>query len=149
MAAAAAAVGAANPSNIELRKRTIEAAMDNASGFETPAPGTGLAAGQLYRVLPERETTLQPSAMVGSTRVYDVTGVTGAPRGEEVCLRFCCDKTFLTFCLVKLDDLCKVEVLCCNYFPVSSFFEFSAFKKSLNLVLKVIISWMVWAHVYL
>ncbi|KAL5970398.1 Splicing factor 3B subunit 2 [Taenia solium] len=83
VAAAAAAVGAANPSNIELRKRTIEAAMDNASGFETPAPGTGLAAGQLYRVLPERETTLQPSAMLGSTRVYDVTGVTGAPRGEE------------------------------------------------------------------
>ncbi|EUB61189.1 Splicing factor 3B subunit 2 [Echinococcus granulosus] len=80
---AAAAVGAANPSNIELRKRTIEAAMDNADGFETPAPGTGLAAGQLYRVLPERETALQPSAMLGSTRVYDVTGVTGAPRGEE------------------------------------------------------------------
>ncbi|VDM33668.1 unnamed protein product [Hydatigera taeniaeformis] len=83
VAAAAAAVGTTNTSNIELRKRTIEAAMDNASGFETPAPGTGLAAGQLYRVLPERETALQPSAMVGSTRVYDVTGVTGAPRGEE------------------------------------------------------------------
>lgn len=84
-AIAAAAVGSVNAtSNIELRKRSIEAAMDNPSGLETPAPGTGLGAGQLYRVLPERETPLQPTAMMGSTRVYDVEGVTGAPRGEEV-----------------------------------------------------------------
>ncbi|VDD84011.1 unnamed protein product [Mesocestoides corti] len=69
--------------NIELRKRTIEQAMDNQSGLETPAVGTGLSAGQLYRVLPEKETNIQPTAMIGSTRVYDVTGVTGAPRGEE------------------------------------------------------------------
>ena len=62
--------------------------MDNTSGLETPAPGTGLGAGQLYRVLPERETSLQPTAMMGSTRVYDVTGVAGAPRGEEVSLSF-------------------------------------------------------------
>ncbi|KAM7536780.1 hypothetical protein Aperf_G00000080753 [Anoplocephala perfoliata] len=82
-ATVAASVVSANASNIELRKRKIEAAMDNPSGFETPAPGTGLSAGQLYRVLPEKETALQPDAMLGSTRVYDVTGVTGAPRGEE------------------------------------------------------------------
>lgn len=80
----AASVASANANNIELRKRKIEAAMDNPSGFETPAPGTGLSAGQLYRVLPEKETALQPDAMLGSTRVYDVTGVTGAPHGEEV-----------------------------------------------------------------
>ncbi|VDL57734.1 unnamed protein product [Hymenolepis diminuta] len=78
-----AVTAAANATNIELRKRKIEAAMDNPSGFETPTPGTGLSAGQLYRVLPEKETALQPDAMLGSTRVYDVTGVTGAARGEE------------------------------------------------------------------
>lgn len=83
-----AVAAAGNATNIELRKRKIEAAMDNPSGFETPTPGTGLSAGQLYRVLPEKETALQPDAMLGSTRVYDVTGVTGAARGEEVSVSF-------------------------------------------------------------
>ncbi|BHF80936.1 Splicing factor 3B subunit 2 [Sparganum proliferum] len=68
--------------SIELRKKTIEEAMEKQSGFATPT-GTGLAAGQLYRVLPERETNIQAPAMLGSTKLYDVTGVTGAPRGEE------------------------------------------------------------------
>nr|VZI24089.1 unnamed protein product [Spirometra erinaceieuropaei] len=68
--------------SIELRKKTIEEAMERQSGFATPT-GTGLAAGQLYRVLPERETNIQAPAMLGSTKLYDVTGVTGAPRGEE------------------------------------------------------------------
>ncbi|VDL99524.1 unnamed protein product [Schistocephalus solidus] len=68
--------------SIELRKKTIEEAMEKQSGFATPS-GTGLAAGQLYRVLPERETNIQAPAMLGSTKLYDVTGVTGAPRGEE------------------------------------------------------------------
>ncbi len=72
--------------NIELRKRTIEQAMDNQSGVEISNAASGLGAGQLYRVLPERETNVQQSAMVGSTRVYDTTGVAGAPRGEEVSL---------------------------------------------------------------
>lgn len=91
-----ATAASASAANIELRKRKIEAAMDNPSGFETPAPGTGLSAGQLYRVLPEKETSLQPDAMLGSTRVYDVTGVTGAPRGEEVSLT----NTHITRCLL-------------------------------------------------
>lgn len=83
-AKAAAAASAAAASNVELRKRTIEAAMDNTSGLETPVAGVGLAAGQLFRVLPERQVPLQPTAMLGSTHTYDVTGVTGAARGEEV-----------------------------------------------------------------
>ncbi|VDN97148.1 unnamed protein product [Rodentolepis nana] len=77
-----AVAASANTANIELRKRKIEAAMDNPSGFETPTPGTGLAAGQLYRVLPEKETALQPDAMLASTRVYDVAQVTGATHEE-------------------------------------------------------------------
>lgn len=82
---AASAAAAAAAANIELRKRTIEQAMDNSSGLEASNPASGLAAGQLYRVLPERETAVDRSAMLGSTRVYDTAGVTGAPRGDEVC----------------------------------------------------------------
>ncbi|VDP90873.1 unnamed protein product [Echinostoma caproni] len=64
-------------STIELRKKTIEEAMEDSTGLVTPSA-------QLYRVLPERETGLQANALMGSAKLYDVTGVTGAPRGIEV-----------------------------------------------------------------
>ncbi|OON18772.1 hypothetical protein X801_05369 [Opisthorchis viverrini] len=63
-------------STIELRKKTIEEAMEDSTGLVTPSA-------QLYRVLPERETGLQPNALMGSTKLYDVTGATGAQRGIE------------------------------------------------------------------
>ncbi|KAF6774766.1 hypothetical protein AHF37_06612 [Paragonimus kellicotti] len=64
-------------STIELRKKTIEEAMEDSTGLVTPSA-------QLYRVLPECETGLQANALMGSTKLYDVTGVTGATRGLEV-----------------------------------------------------------------
>ncbi|KAF8563302.1 hypothetical protein P879_06952 [Paragonimus westermani] len=63
-------------STIELRKKTIEEAMEDSTGLVTPSA-------QLYRVLPECETGLQANALMGSTKLYDVTGVTGATRGLE------------------------------------------------------------------
>nr|CAH8833721.1 unnamed protein product [Trichobilharzia regenti] len=63
-------------SMIELRKKTIEEAMEDSTGLVTPST-------QLYRILPETETNLQPNALMGSTKLYDVAGVTGAPRGIE------------------------------------------------------------------
>ncbi|TPP61437.1 Splicing factor 3B subunit 2 [Fasciola gigantica] len=63
-------------STIELRKKTIEEAMEDSTGLVTPSA-------QLYRVLPERETGLQQAALMGSNKLYDVTGVTGAVRGIE------------------------------------------------------------------
>ncbi|CAH8444954.1 unnamed protein product [Heterobilharzia americana] len=63
-------------SMIELRKKTIEEAMEDSTGLVTPST-------QLYRVLPETETNLQPNALMGSTKLYDVAGVTGAQRGIE------------------------------------------------------------------
>ncbi|XP_018644709.1 hypothetical protein Smp_199500 [Schistosoma mansoni] len=63
-------------SMIELRKKTIEEAMEDSTGLVTPST-------QLYRILPETETNLQPNALMGSTKLYDVAGVTGAQRGIE------------------------------------------------------------------
>ncbi|KAA3680313.1 splicing factor 3B subunit 2 [Paragonimus westermani] len=63
-------------STIELRKKTIEEAMEDSTGLVTPSA-------QLYRVLPECETGLQANALMGSTKLYDVTGVTGVTRGLE------------------------------------------------------------------
>ncbi|VEL32012.1 unnamed protein product, partial [Protopolystoma xenopodis] len=65
-------------SAIELRKRSmIEAAMEASSGLVTPSS-------QLYRVLPERSAVINPNEMMGSTKLYDVAGVSGAPKGIEV-----------------------------------------------------------------
>ncbi|KAA0186151.1 Splicing factor 3B subunit 2 [Fasciolopsis buskii] len=63
-------------STIELRKKTIEEAMEDSTGLVTPSA-------QLYRVLPERETGLQQAALMGSNKLYDVSGITGAARGIE------------------------------------------------------------------
>lgn len=68
-------------SMIELRKKTIEEAMEDSTGLVTPST-------QLYRILPETETNLQPNALMGSTKLYDVAGVTGAQRGIEVSILF-------------------------------------------------------------
>lgn len=64
-------------STIELRKKTIEEAMEDSTGLVTPSA-------QLYRVLPEFDTGVQSNVLMGSTKLYDVTGATGAPRGSEV-----------------------------------------------------------------
>ncbi|CAL8088992.1 unnamed protein product [Calicophoron daubneyi] len=63
-------------STIELRKKTIEDAMEDSTGLVTPSA-------QLYRILPEHETGLQSTALMGSSKLYDVGGVTGAQRGIE------------------------------------------------------------------
>lgn len=77
--------------NIELRKKTIEEAMDNESGVPSSGQSggvVGLGARQLCRVLPERSTNVQASAIVGSTKLYDVTGVPNPQRGDEVSTRW-------------------------------------------------------------
>lgn len=51
--------------------------MEDSTGLVTPSA-------QLYRVLPERETGLQQAALMGSNKLYDVSGITGAARGIEV-----------------------------------------------------------------
>ncbi|KAH8323199.1 hypothetical protein KR067_000334, partial [Drosophila pandora] len=54
--------GMETPENIELRKKKIEAEMED---NETPV---------LYQVLPEKRTDRIGASMMGSTHVYDVTG---------------------------------------------------------------------------
>ncbi|XP_005039279.1 PREDICTED: splicing factor 3B subunit 2-like [Ficedula albicollis] len=72
--------GLETPELIELRKKKTEEAMD---GSETP---------QLFTVVPEKRTTSVGTAMMGSTRIYDMSAVMGrkgpvaAARGVEVAL---------------------------------------------------------------
>uniref|UniRef100_A0AAY4AAW0 PSP proline-rich domain-containing protein n=1 Tax=Denticeps clupeoides TaxID=299321 RepID=A0AAY4AAW0_9TELE len=63
--------GMETPELIELRKKKIEEAMD---GNETP---------QLFTVLPERRAAAVGAAMMASTHVYDVSGVTNRAGGGQ------------------------------------------------------------------
>lgn len=65
-------VGLETPELIELRKRTIEEAMEG--GSETP---------QLYKILPEVEVSVG-EAFMGSSKVYEMPGAGGkAPGGRK------------------------------------------------------------------
>ncbi|XP_030554782.1 splicing factor 3B subunit 2 [Drosophila novamexicana] len=64
--------GMETPENIELRKKKIEAEMED---NETPV---------LYQVLPEKRTDRIGASMMGSTHVYDIGGGTGASKQPPV-----------------------------------------------------------------
>ncbi|KAH8260811.1 hypothetical protein KR038_001169, partial [Drosophila bunnanda] len=64
--------GMETPENIELRKKKIEAEMED---NETPV---------LYQVLPEKRTDRIGASMMGSTHVYDVSGGGGANKQPPV-----------------------------------------------------------------
>ena len=63
-------IGVETPDMIELRKRRIEDAMDQ--GGDTPS---------LFTVLPEKKTAVGV-AMMGSSHIYDVSGVGGRMCGS-------------------------------------------------------------------
>ncbi|KAL7741839.1 hypothetical protein ACLKA6_012058 [Drosophila palustris] len=64
--------GMETPENIELRKKKIEAEMED---NETPV---------LYQVLPEKRTDRIGASMMGSTHVYDIGGGAGANKQPPV-----------------------------------------------------------------
>ncbi|KAL3319434.1 Splicing factor 3B subunit 2 [Cichlidogyrus casuarinus] len=66
-----------DPSTIELRKRNIESQMESLEDLGSQ--------GQLYRVLPQRDTSVGAKNLMGSAKLYDVSGIGDTNiRGEEV-----------------------------------------------------------------
>ncbi|KAH8281666.1 hypothetical protein KR054_002047, partial [Drosophila jambulina] len=72
--------GMETPENIELRKKKIEAEMED---NETPV---------LYQVLPEKRTDRIGASMMGSTHVYDVSGGAGGGANKQPPVRSTTDR---------------------------------------------------------
>ncbi|KAH8248647.1 hypothetical protein KR032_001810, partial [Drosophila birchii] len=72
--------GMETPENIELRKKKIEAEMED---NETPV---------LYQVLPEKRTDRIGASMMGSTHVYDVSGGGGGGANKQPPVRSTTDR---------------------------------------------------------